>query len=138
MSMLTKRNSDPASVVGYPATFPLEVALKTAPISKICAAYGVDQDEWDRLRVDPAFVAAVKHYHEELKKEGMSFKLKAQLQAEELLTTSWKLIHAPNDEVPPSVKADLLKFTVRAAGFDGSKDKDAGPAAPTFQIQINL
>jgi hypothetical protein len=72
-----------------------------------------------------------------VKKEGMSFRLKARLQAEELLKTSWRLIHAPTDEVPPSVKADLVKATMRWAGYD-NKETAAGAVNNGFNIQINL
>lgn len=129
---------DPATL-SYPPTLPLEVALRTAPIKTICEAYGIDKAGWDALRANDMFRADVATYMEELKKDGMSFKLKARLQSEELLKTSWALIHSRNDEVAPATKADLIKFTIRAAGLDGSKDQAAN-AAPTnpLQIQINL
>jgi hypothetical protein len=62
-----------------------------------------------------------------VKKEGMSFKLKARLQSEALLETSWRLIHAPSSEVPPAVKAKLMEATWRMAGFD-NKEGTSGPA----------
>jgi hypothetical protein len=129
--------SDP-SEFGFPATLPLELALKEKSVPDLCKAYGIGRDEWDKLRRDPLFISAVGGYVEELKKDGMSFKLKARLQAEVLLATSFKLIHSHNDDVPPQVKADLIKFTIRAAGLDGSKDQaQAGPQT-ALQININL
>lgn len=129
---------DPAEL-GYPPTLPIEVALKTASIADICKAYGLSREQWEALRCDPLFIADLARVVEALKKDGMRFKLKAALQAEELLKESWRLIHARSDEVPPSVKADLIKFTVRAAGLDGSKDQAAAAGASnSLQIQINL
>lgn len=137
-AIATVRPQDP-SELGYPPTLPVEVALRTAPIKAICAAYGLSEEQWKSLKADPAFVAHVQRIFEAVKKDGgLGFKLKAQLQSEELLKTSWKLIHAPTDDVPPSVKADLIKFTIRAAGLDGSKDQAAGVAGPGLTIQINL
>ena len=130
-------SSDPARL-GWPPTLPIEVALRTASVKNICIDYKISREEWDVLRHDPRFIRDVQDAAAELKKDGMSFKMKARLQSEELLKTSWQMIHAPGDDVPPSVKADLLKFTVRAAGLDGSKDQANGPAGPTLQIQINL
>lgn len=129
---------DPSDIETYPATLPIEVAMKTAPIKDICEAYGLTQADWDRLKNDPMFIAEVAAYREELKKDGVSFKMKAKLQAEELLKTSWKLIHSHNDDVPPNVKADLIKFTIRAAGLDGSKDQAAAGPQNALQININL
>lgn len=130
---------NPAEIETYPATLPIEVALKTASVKDICEAYGLSEEDWGRLKNDPVFVAEVAALRESLKKEGMSFKMKAQLQAEELLNTSWALIHSHNDDVAPNVKADLIKFIIRAAGLDGSKDQaaNAGPAN-ALQININL
>lgn len=129
---------NPAEIEAYPPTLPIEVALKTASTQVICEAYGLSEAQWNKLRVDPLFVADVKAAAEELKKDGMSFKTKARLQSEELLKTSWQLIHSPHDEVAPSVKADLIKFTIRAAGLDGSKDAATAASQNALQININL
>ena len=132
------RPSDPAEL-GFPPTLPIELAMRVAPVQQICAAYDITREEYEALRYDPNFRAAVKKARDMLKEEGMSFKMKARLQAEELLSTSWNLIHSDNDEVPPNVKADLIKFTIRAAGLDGSKDQAASQHNMTgLQININL
>ena len=112
--------------------------MKTASIQDICNAYGLTREDWDTLRADPVFVADVAQAIELLKKEGMSFKMKARLQSEELLKTSWKLIHAPADEVPPSVKADLIKFTIRAAGLEADARASSVGNQNNLQININL
>lgn len=132
-------DNDP-STLGWPPTLPIEVALQTAPIRRICEAYGLSKDDWDNLRLDPVFQSDVRAASEELKKEGMSFKMKARLQSEELLKTSWQMIHDRSQLIPPAVRADLIKFTIRAAGLDGSKDQaNGGPAGGTaLQININL
>lgn len=137
-ALATIRPEDP-SEIGYPPTLPIEIALRVAPLPDICKAYSISKEEFDELRRDPVFLADLKRAVEMVKKDGMSFKLKAQLQSDELLKTSWKMIHDLSGDVPPSVKADLLKFTIRAAGLDGSKDPAAAQAnAPRLSIQINL
>lgn len=127
---------DPATL-GYPPTLPIEIALRTAPLPQLQAEYGYTNDEWGALKDDPAFLADLAAAVEMVRKEGMSFKKKAQLQAEELLKTSWRLIHAPADEVPSSVKADLIKATARWAGYD-NKEAAQGGNATALQININL
>lgn len=129
---------DNPAELGWPATFPIEVALRVAPIKEICEAHGIDRQEWDRMRVDPGFQSVLAGYVDLLKKEGMSFKLKAQIQSEELLKTSWELIHGK--DTPPVVKADLIKHTVKVAGLDASLDQrnGGGGNANNFQININL
>ena len=139
MNALVSINPENPADIGYPPTLPVEIALRVAPLPEICKAYGISKAEFEELRHDPVFVADLKRAVEMVKKDGMSFKLKAQLQADELLKTSWTMIHDRSGDVPPSVKADLLKFTIRAAGLDGSKDPSAsGGAGPSLSIQINL
>lgn len=128
---------DPATL-GYPPTLPIEIALKTAPMGQIQAEYGYTNEEWAALKHDPAFLADLTVAVEMVRKEGMSFKLKARLQAEELLKTSWRLIHAPADEVPSSVKADLIKSTARWAGYDNKEAGGTGNTGTALQININL
>ncbi len=68
------------------------------------------------FNADPIFLKKVDAYREEIRSKGMTFKLKARAQAEELLTTSWMLIH--DSAVSPAVKADLIKSTVKWAGLE--------------------
>lgn len=127
---------DPAEL-GWPPTLPIEIALKTAPMSEIRVAYGYTPEEWAALKDCPEFLADLAAAVQMVREEGMSFKLKARLQAEELLKTSWRLIHAPIDEVPSSVKADLIKATARWAGYD-AKEAVTANAGNNLNIQINL
>ena len=130
--------NDPAEIEVYPPQLPLEVAMRTASVKELCEAYHLSKDQWDALRVNPMFVRDVMYWADNLKKEGSTFKAKARLQAEELLKTSWQLIHSHNDDVSPNVKADLIKFTVRAAGLDGSKDQVNNTQQNALSININL
>ena len=85
---------------------------------------------------DPVFLKKVEGYRDEVREKGLTFKLKARAQAEELLTTSWGLIHSP--EVSPAVKADLIKSTVKWAGLEVKTDEGAGGAAGGVKININF
>jgi hypothetical protein len=134
--------NDPASL-GWPPSLPLELALAQQPVKEICSAYGIGRTEYERLRDDPAFRRAVMEATETLKEDGASFKLKARAQSEELLKTSWALIHKPLDQVSASVKAQLIMFTVRCAGLDASVEQKArahaqASAASLTALTINL
>lgn len=145
MSLLTERQSlnirpdNPAEIEPYPPTLPLEVALKTAPVKDICEAYDLTREDWEKLKTNPAFVQEVATWRDNLKKDGgLSFKMKARLQSEELLKTSWRMIHDRSGDIAPSVQADLIKFTIRAAGLDGSKEPAGAGQQNALQININL
>lgn len=60
---------------------------------------------------DKLFEKAVQGYREEIRTKGLTFRAKARVQAEELLKTSWVLIHSI--DTPAAVKADLIKHTVK-------------------------
>lgn len=134
---LTGSNRDPAHIGGYPPTLPVEIALRVAPLREICEAYGIDKDQWAALRKDPVFQRELAAAIDHVKKEGASVKLKAQLQCDELLKTSWTMIHDSSGGIPPSVRADLIKHTFRVAGLI-EPPSGTGNALPAMNIQINL
>ena len=138
LNLLGHLANDPARL-GWPPTLPFELAMRERPVEEVCTAYGITRTMWRELRAHPEFQADLQRALDELKKEGATFRVKARLQAEELLKKSWEWQHAPHDVVPPAVKADLFKFTVRAAGLDYSREQAAQTAVGTaLQINIDL
>jgi len=85
---------------------------------------------------DPVFLRQVSKFRDEIRDKGVTFRLKARTQAEELLKTSWVLIHSP--DVSPAVKADLIKSTVKWAGLEPKGDVSAESGAGGVRITINL
>jgi hypothetical protein len=85
---------------------------------------------------DPIFLKKVTSYRDEIKEKGMTFKLKARAQAEELLTTSWSLIHSPDTSA--AVKADLIKSTVKWGGLEPKGVVTTEGAGGGVKITINL
>ena len=89
-----------------------------------------------RFNKDPVFLKKVESLRTEVREKGLTFKLKARAQAEELLTTSWVLIHDPTTS--PAVKADLIKSTVKWAGLEPKNDVQQVDTAGGVKITINL
>jgi hypothetical protein len=88
------------------------------------------------FNADPLFLRKVDHYRGEIRDKGMTFRMKARAQAEELLTTSWLLIHDP--AVSPAVKADLIKSTVKWGDLEPKVSANAGGDGGGVRITINL
>jgi hypothetical protein len=88
------------------------------------------------FNADPVFLKKVEHYRGEIQEKGLTFKLKARAQAEELLTTSWMLIHDP--AVSPAVKADLIKSTVKWGGLEPKTEVSNESGGGGVRITINL
>lgn len=124
---------DPTTL-GYPPMLPVELALKIDTPAKICEIYGITRDDFSRIIRHPVFIKAYQEAVESLKVDGMSFKLKAKMQAEGYLATAFQLVQ--NANTSDAVRADLIKNTVRWAGYD-AKAVDTGQGS-SFNIQINL
>lgn len=105
------------------------------PLSSIIRNHGIKATDIIRFNADPVFLRRVDTYRTEIRDKGMTFKLKARAQAEELLTTSWLLIHDP--AVSAAVKADLIKSTVKWAGLEPKND-EAATIGGGVKITINL
>lgn len=132
------QNLQPARTV-WSNRFAFEVALKLEgsgeDINDILGRHNYGPSDMLVFNSDPTFLKTVQAYREDVREKGLTFRLKARAQAEELLTTSWLLIHSP--EVSPAVKADLIKSTVKWGGLDQTND-GPGEAAGGVKITINL
>lgn len=140
LANLPFESKDPTSLV-WPPTLPIELALKTATPQELRVEYGYSDEEWEALRHNAVFLRELAGACELVRQEGMSFKLKAKLIAEENLKMTWKLIHGDGQIVPAAVKAKLIELTARWAGYDDKSAAGAagGPVnANTLNIQINL
>lgn len=120
--------------LGWPAMLPMELAMKINTPREICAAYGISKEMFATICNNPAFVISYANAVEALKIGGMSFKVKAQMAAEEFLKTSFEMVK--NKNTSDAVRADLIKSTVRWAGWD-AKAAEVGQGT-NFAIQINL
>ena len=105
-------------------------------LQEVMNRHSIKPDDILKFNADPVFLKKVDHYRGEVRDKGMTFKLKARAQAEELLTTSWLLIHDPG--VSAAVKADLIKSTVKWAGLEPKGDQEVSANAGGVKITINL
>lgn len=113
----------------------VDVALG-ASADSILSTYGLQMHEYERLCRDPVFMGRVAATKKELEKNGAGFRLKAQLQAEAMLATSWDIAH--DDEVDPKVRAQIIRDTVRWAGWDAPPTQQQNGIGAGFSISINL
>ena len=105
-------------------------------LQEILTRHSLNASDMLVFNQDPVFLKKVEHYRGEVRDKGLTFKLKARAQAEELLTTSWLLIHDP--AVSPAVKADLIKSTVKWAGLEPKDTAVADSGTGGVKITINL
>jgi hypothetical protein len=105
-------------------------------LQEVMSRHNISANDVLAFNADPVFLKKVEGYRTEIREKGLTFKLKARAQAEELLTTSWLLIHDP--AVSPAVKADLIKSTVKWAGLEPKNDVAVEGGGGGVKITINL
>lgn len=118
--------------------FEVALALEGSgePIADIATRHNVTAQDVVEFTKDPQFQGRIEAYRKDIVENGLTFKLKARAQAEDLLTTSYLLIH--DVDVPAAVKADLIKATVRWAGLEPKKDDTPYDASKGVSITINM
>ena len=89
-------------------------------LEEVLVTHLITVDDLGRYNSDPLFLNKIGVLRSEVQTKGLTFRLKARAQAEELLVTSWMLIHSP--DVSAAVKADLIKSTVKWGGLEPQKD----------------
>jgi hypothetical protein len=104
-------------------------------LQEVMDRHKITADDILTFNTDPVFLKKVEHYQNEVRDKGLTFRLKARAQAEELLVTSWHLIHDP--AVSPAVKADLIKSTVKWGGLE-PKNTEVSEGGGGVRITINL
>jgi hypothetical protein len=126
----------PLSVAGMTfdprLTFELAVGL-SAP-DKIFERYGYDRDSALTLAKNPIFQRVLKAYVDDVKENGITFRAKARIQAEDLLTHSYEI--ATDPEAPYAVRADMIKWTAKVADYEPKTNSPEVGQGNGFSFQI--
>ena len=101
----------------------------------LAAHHKITEAELLSITADPLFAKRVEVLTTEVREKGLTFRLKARTQAEELLITSWDLIH--DNMTSAAVKADLIKSIVKWGGLE-PKNEEVQANTGGVTIQINL
>lgn len=94
----------------------LEIALGIDDTETLLKRYDVRPREYEEWCKHPLFMRTIADYQQQARDSGMSFRLRARIQAEDLLSVSYKLAHNP--DTPASVRADLIKWTAKMAELE--------------------
>lgn len=114
----------------------MDVALGTSTAS-ILEVHQLVHHQFERILQEPTFVLQVEDLRKKLEKEGASFKLKAQLQADFYLAEVHKKIMDPDTD--QRVFTRLVEDVVRWGGLDTPQPVGGGPGGiGGFQININF
>lgn len=135
---LSPQALEPHHTLEVPAKLVFEVAAGLEEPAVIAARYGFEGARWERLRQWPAFINAVEHQRAEFEREGVTFRLKAGLMAQEIMDQMFK--QAIGNDSTILQKLSVFNTLVDVAGLKPEKKSAAQQAdsAPRFSITINV
>ena len=116
----------------------VELALKVDTPDAVFAEYGYTPEQAVDLLETPAFEALLRQAAKEVQTTGLSFKMKTQIMAGELLPYAHDIATDPMQSA--AVRADIIQWTARMAGFEPKKveeTKTGGGLTLTIQFAGN-
>lgn len=118
-----------------PPQLVLEVAYGIEDPKILAEKFGFSETEWDLLRVHDPFIKQVEAKKTELRASGYTFRMKAQMAAEDILDDVYRDAKKPDASF--HTRLESLKFFAKAAGVEAPAkvEQSTGPA---FSITINL
>lgn len=113
-----------------------ELALGMEEPDVIFASYGYSEEQALTLMASTAFSVTMAQVGKEVRESGLSFKMKARAQAEELLGHSFEM--ATDPLAPHTVRAEIIKWTAKMAGYEPKDDKDGGKVGGGLSLSITF
>ena len=107
-----------------------------ASIPEILEDSGETRKGLKRLRQDATFMRQVQEYRDEIRKNGLTFRVKCAAMIEDLLPRIWGIIHDPATSA--AVQSGLIQSLAKWAGHESKKELEmSGGANPTITINLN-
>jgi hypothetical protein len=135
---LSPMATEPHVTLDIPPQLVWECAAGLENPADVAARFGFEGDKWERLSQWPPFITAVQTQRAEFERNGMTFRLKAGLMAEEMMSQMFKQAIGIDSTILQ--KLSVFNSLVDVAGLKPDKkavDTTAN-AAPKFSITINF
>lgn len=135
---LSPMATEPHVTLDIPPQLVWECAAGLENPADVAARFGFEGDKWERLSQWPPFITAVQTQRAEFERNGMTFRLKAGLMAEEMMNQMFKQTLSADSTILQ--KLSVFNSLVDVAGLKPDKKAvDAtASAAPKFSITINF
>ena len=124
----------PALAIATTEPWPPRLAFELAmdgDLPYILEKHSLTTEQLTSFLLTPAFAKEVADHRARIIAEGVSFRMKAKLQAEEYLKDIDELIHDP--DASPAVRLDAIKSVVQWAGYVPKSDASTA-SAPTKMV----
>lgn len=122
------------SAVNYSQHFVMELALGLETPDTLCIRYDITPYEYACLLANPVFQSDLNNWKQKMVDEGLSFKLKARVQAESYLEELDQIVHDP--DTSKETKLAAISRVVGWAGLEQSKNSTEGSSKPSITINI--
>lgn len=136
---LAPQAMEPHSTLDVPAQLVWECAAGVEEPSVVAARHGFEGDKWARLSQWAPFIQAVQRQRAEFEREGVTFRLKAGLMAEQVMDEMFK--QAVGTDSTILQKLSVFNALVDVSGLKPEKKQTQAAdqnAAPKFSITINI
>ena len=126
---------DPANY-SFDPRLAYELALGLESPQEVFDRYGYSTDDAVKLLSNKTFIKTIKDYKLEVQENGITFKLKARIQAEDLLSHSYQI--ATDTSMPANVRADMIKWTTAVAELGPKRDHSGGGGGSALTLAITF
>lgn len=135
---LSPESPEPHDSLEIPPKLIWEIAAGVEDPAIVAARYGFAGTRWERLSQWGPFIQAVSTQRSEFEREGVTFRLKAGMMAQELMDQMFR--QASTNESTIMQKLSVFNAFVDVAGLKPEKKSTAqqGDGAPRFSITINV
>lgn len=130
---------EPHNTLDVPAQLVWECAAGVEDPAAVAARFGFEGDKWERLSQWPPFIQAVQRQRAEFEREGVTFRLKAGLMAEQVMDQMFKQAVGTDSSILQ--KLSVFNALVEVSGLKPDKkaqQQGDAAAAPRFSITINI
>lgn len=127
---------EPAPKVTWPPRLAFDLALGLDSEEIILDRHMITAEQWEILKSNPLFLREVIERKKDLTDQGVTFRAKAKIQAEEYLLTIDALIN--DTTVDPKVRLEAIRSMVKWAGLEPKEDKEKATLNNAVQVNINI
>lgn len=114
----------------------VELALHVDDAEAVFATYGYTPKQAADLLEQPGFLVLMRQAAKEVQESGLSFRTKAGLIAGELLPYAHDIATDPLQSA--AVRADLIKWSAKVAGYEPKEAKDDGKTGGGLILSITF
>jgi hypothetical protein len=123
------------TLADIPSEMVYKLAVGLEEPDHIAEFYGVPEEKWTHLKAWPPLLKAVMAERSKLEAEGVTFKYKMRLLAEDSIEHAYRIAKSSNTPLPQVL--EFAKLAAKLADMEPRQDRNVA-SGPGFSININL